>query len=193
MIGRDNRVMAHVCPVWQAYFIDNFVRRWLHQPRRLFGQYVTPGMTVVDLGCGLGFATLALATLVGPTGRVIAVDIQPGMLAALMRRADKAGLADRIHPHLATTSGLGLGEKADFAVAFWMVHEAPEPARLLAEVAASLNANGRFLLVEPQLHVSRQAFEHTVALACNTGFSLLANPRILISRAALLDMSTEPG
>jgi len=53
---------------------------------------VTPGMTVVDFGAGSGYYTERLARKVGPTGKVIAVDIQPEMLDLLRARAARLGL-----------------------------------------------------------------------------------------------------
>src|SRR6478736_9938145 len=51
-----------------------------------------PGQSVCDLGCGNGFYTLKLAKEVGPTGKVLAVEIQPEMLDMLAKRAEKAGV-----------------------------------------------------------------------------------------------------
>ena len=65
---------AMICPWWLAYTFDHPLRRLVHRPRTLYGAYVCEGMTVCDLGCGLGFNTMGLAELVGPNGRVIAVD-----------------------------------------------------------------------------------------------------------------------
>lgn len=53
-------------------------------------------MTVLEPGPGMGFFTLALARLVGPSGKVIALDLQPKMIAALKRRVAKANLLSRI-------------------------------------------------------------------------------------------------
>ena len=53
---------------------------------------IREGQTVADVGCGNGFYTLKLAELVGPRGRVLAVDIQPEMLELLAQRAARAGI-----------------------------------------------------------------------------------------------------
>ncbi len=54
-----------ICP-WQiAPFIDNLLRPFVHNPLKLFKPYVRTGMTVLDVGCGAGFASLGLADLVG--------------------------------------------------------------------------------------------------------------------------------
>jgi SAM-dependent methyltransferase len=86
------RMNNRVCPWWLCYSFDNPLRRLVHDPERILNPHVNPGMTAVDIGCGMGCFTLGLAKLVGPGGKVIAVDLQEEMLAALGRRARKAGL-----------------------------------------------------------------------------------------------------
>lgn len=50
------------------------LRKLIQNPRKILSPYVVPGMVVVEPGCGGGFFTLELARLVGPTGRVHALD-----------------------------------------------------------------------------------------------------------------------
>ena len=64
------------------------------------------------------------------------------------------------------------GVQADFALAFWMVHEVRDKARFLAEVHAVLKDQARLLLVEPRGHVGKEAFERTVELAVAAGFTV---------------------
>jgi ubiquinone/menaquinone biosynthesis C-methylase UbiE len=116
---------------------------------------------------------------------VIAVDLQAEMLEGLRRRATRAGVASRIQLHQATPGGLGLGGPADFALAFWMVHEVPDRPRFLGELAALLRPGGRLLVAEPLLHVPRREVEHTFELAQAAGMELLGRPRVALSRAAL--------
>ena len=87
----------HVCPPWVGYLLLlNPVRKILENPNRILGPLVQEGMVVLEPGCAMGYFTLPLARMVGSSGRVLAVDIQPKMLSILVRRAQKAGLADRI-------------------------------------------------------------------------------------------------
>jgi SAM-dependent methyltransferase len=76
---------------------------WLTRPERaqeeqtdklLAALKIKPGQTVCDLGCGNGYYTLELARMVGPKGKVLAVDIQPEMLHLLDLRVKEAGLAN---------------------------------------------------------------------------------------------------
>lgn len=89
--------MAHrVCPWWLGYLLVNPLRRLVQNPVALLQPYVAEGMTVLEPGPGMGFFTLDLARLVGPAGRVIAIELQPRMLEALRRRAQRAGLGGRV-------------------------------------------------------------------------------------------------
>ena len=64
-----------VCPWWLCYSFDNPLRRFIHDPAHLLAPYVKPGMTVVDVGCGMGYFTIPLARIAGPGGLVIGLDL----------------------------------------------------------------------------------------------------------------------
>lgn len=165
----------HICPFWLGYLLLNPLRKLIENPDKLLGPFVHPGMTVLEPGCAMGYFTLPLARMVGPTGRVIAVDIQPGMLAVLARRARKAGLSDRIEIRTASTEGLGVEEldhSVDFAAALHVVHEVPNPGAFFDEVRQALKPGGRLLVIEPKGHVSLEAFNQTVTLAEHAGFRI---------------------
>jgi ubiquinone/menaquinone biosynthesis C-methylase UbiE len=176
----------HVCPWWLCYSFDNPLRRLFHDPEPLLAPFVKPGMTAVDIGCGMGYFTIALARLTGPGGKVIAVDLQQRMLDALLRRAAKAGVVDRIVPHRCKKETLGVEGPADFVLAFWMAHEVPDKSRFFGEIFALLKPEGRLLLVEPKYHVSLGSLERTLAVCREVGFRLLDEPAIALSRAVLM-------
>ena len=104
-----------VCPHWVGWFLLNPLRRLIHNPDQILASYVSGGMTVLDIGPGMGFFTLPLAGMVGPGGQVIAVDIQADMLSALQRRAQAVHLAERIvtAPLPADLSGAGRLRRPD--------------------------------------------------------------------------------
>lgn len=176
----------HVCPWWGGYFIDNRFRRWLHNPERILAPCVSPGMTVMDFGCGMGMFSIALARLVGGKGRVIAVDLQQKMLDVLQTRAQKAGVADRIRTHRCEPTSIGLDEPVDFALAFYSAHEVPDLRRLLGEIHGNLRPKGRLLVVEPVGHVTAKAFQTTMSLAQEIGLQEVGRPYVCLSRAAIL-------
>jgi ubiquinone/menaquinone biosynthesis C-methylase UbiE len=182
------RLARDVCSAEHAGWLTTPVRRLITSPTRILRGLVRPGDTAVDLGCGPGFFTLPLAEMVGDGGSVIAVDLQPEMLAKVGERAEHEGLAARIRLHQCPADSLGLeGERVDFALAFWMVHEVPSAERFLHEVHGVLKDGGRLLLVEPRGHVGKEAFAHTVDLAVWDGLRPLARPRVAFSRAVLLE------
>ena len=138
--------MPHsVCPWWIGYLLLSPVRRWTQSPRRILEPWVRPGMTVVDVGCAMGYFTLPLAGLVGPDGRVVAVDLQERMLRALERRARRAGLSELIETRRCGADTLGLADLAgcvDFALVFAVAHEIPDVGKLMVELAALLSRGG---------------------------------------------------
>ena len=83
--GREGA--GEVCPSYQVLRFDNALRRIIYNPARMFGPYVRPGMTVMDVGCGAGFNCLGLARLVGDGGQIIAADLQPELLSVLQGRS----------------------------------------------------------------------------------------------------------
>ena len=175
----------HTCPWWFAYTFDNPLRGLVHRPRAIFDGLVSRGDTVVDVGCGLGFFTMALAELVGPDGRVVAVDLQPEMLARARRRAERRDLQDRIEFRPCTADRLGIPVKADFVLAFWMVHEVADRGAFLSEVRSLLQPSGRLLIAEPKGHVPPSLFERITGLARDAGFSVTAGPQVALSRSIL--------
>jgi ubiquinone/menaquinone biosynthesis C-methylase UbiE len=183
--------MAHrVCPWWLGYLLLNPLRRLRHPAAKILGPYVQAGMTVLEPGPGMGYFTLDLARRVGPSGRVVAVDIQPRMLEKLKRRAAKAGLLGRLDLRLAQQDSMGLADLAggaDFVLAFAMVHEIPSPAAFFHEAARALKPGGRLLLAEPAGHVSRDNYEAELAAAAQAGLHLREQPAIRRSYAALLE------
>ena len=165
---------THTCPWWIGYLLVSPLRRLLENPRVMLGPYVREGMQVLEPGPGMGFFTLELARMVGPRGRVVAVDLQPRMIAALRRRAQRAGLAERIEARRVESGRLGVVDLAgtfDLAVLFYMLHEVPDQAAFLRAMHAALKPGGGLLLVEPRGHVSAQAFGTSLALAAEQGFA----------------------
>jgi SAM-dependent methyltransferase len=157
----------------------------------MLAEHVRQGMTVLEPGPGMGFFTLELARLVGDTGRVIAVDVQPRMLDGLRRRAAKAGVLARVDARLAAPDALGIADLAgtvDFTLAFAMVHELPSAAPFFRELAQASKPGARLLFAEPAGHVGNTQFEAELRAACDAGFqpvqplSLRRNHAVLLER-----------
>ncbi len=118
-------------------------------PAQMVGQLgLTSGMVICDMGCGNGFYSLILAEKVGPTGKVLAVDIQPEMLQLLSRRAAEAKL-ENIDMILGTVTDPKLPpNEVDLVLMVDVYHEFSHPREMLAAVRKSLKPDGRIALVE---------------------------------------------
>ncbi len=182
MSDRNKRV----CPVERAGSLDNRMRRWLQNPQKILEPYIEEGMTVLDLGCGPGFFSIDMAQMVGKYGRVIAADLQEGMLQKLRDKIQGTELEERITLHKCEENKIGVSEEIDFVLAFYVVHEVPNQEEFFNEIAVILKPKGQVLVVEPPFHVSKSAFEETIRKARNAGFTLVERPKVLLSKTAVL-------
>jgi len=109
---------------------------------------IGPGQTVLDVGCGPGYASLDLAELVGPSGRVVAIDKSERFLRAL----DAACRERRINNITAHLADLDAGEFpdgiADRAWGRWVFAFVKNPRAVLARIAAALAPDGVIVLHE---------------------------------------------
>jgi ubiquinone/menaquinone biosynthesis C-methylase UbiE len=178
-----------VCPVWIGYLLLLPLRRFWQDPRRLLGTLVSDGMTVLEPGPGMGYFTLDLARMVGPAGRVVAVDVQERMLKVLRRRARRAGLLDRIDIRRAEPERLGLEDLAgrvDLALAIFVVHEMPDAGAFFAEAHRALKPGGRLLFAEPKNHVPQEAFDRSLEAAAKAGLTPAGDLPFPGARAVIL-------
>ncbi len=146
-------------------------------------------MTVLEPGPGMGFFTLDMARLAGASGRVVAVDVQPHMIAELKRRLAKAGMLERTDARVASPDSLGLQDlqgKVDFVLAMAMVHETPSSGRFFSEVARAMKPGATLLLAEPSGHVKKDVFEAELQDAAAAGLEVTDHPTIRRSHAVLL-------
>jgi len=178
-----------VCPWWLGYLLACPLRRLLQDPARVLAPHVREGMMVLEVGPGMGFFTLDLARMVGVSGRVVAVDIQPRMISHLKRRLAKAGLLERVDARLAEADSMGLADltdRIDFVLAFAVVHELTSADSFFAEASQALKPGGSLLLAEPPGHVSVHDFDQQLALAARAGLRLIERPQIRRSHTAVL-------
>ena len=148
----------HVCPSWLCFTFDNPLRRIFQDPYEILSPYIRPGDTVVDIGPGKGYFTIPICKLVGKGGRVIATDIQERMLRALQRRASEARLAANLTINLSKPNDFCLDVKADFVLAFWMVHEVPELMNFFVNVKEIMKPKALFLIAEPLFPCYKKKF-----------------------------------
>lgn len=118
-------------------------------PSQMLGQLdLKAGLVVCDMGCGNGFYSLTMAEMVKPSGKVLAVDIQPEMLQMLSRRAVEAKI-ENIDMIQGTVSDPKLPEgEVDLVLMVDVYHEFSHPQAMLAAIRKSLKPDGRIALVE---------------------------------------------
>ncbi|WP_445475287.1 class I SAM-dependent methyltransferase [Methanococcoides methylutens] len=175
-----------VCPAAISGILDNRIRRWFQKPRKILEPYVQEGMTVLDLGCGSGFFSIEIARMVGSSGLVIASDLQEGMLRKLRKKIKGTDLEKRVILHKCEEDVIGISEKVDLAIVFYMLHEVPNPEKTLNELSSIVKTNGFLFIAEPYLHVSSKGFNNTIKMALDNGFTIVERPKIFLSRAVVL-------
>jgi SAM-dependent methyltransferase len=130
---------------------------WLMRPERIQEEQpdkmldalrIRPGMTVADIGAGVGYHAFRIATRVGPEGRVLATDIQEEMLSMLKKSARERGVKNVV-PILSGETSTGLPPASvDLVLMVDVYHELSEPERFLSNLKAALKPGARVALVE---------------------------------------------
>lgn len=145
-MGREiAQVMGHTAADW----LERPERQAEERPDLLFaGLKLKPGDSVADIGAGTGYHTRRMASLVGPKGKVFAVDIQPEMLDLLKKQSAEAGLRN-ITPVLGATDDPKLPPNAlDLVLMVDVYHELEFPYEMIQKVCQGLKPGGRLALVE---------------------------------------------
>ncbi|MGH9664324.1 MAG: class I SAM-dependent methyltransferase [Bryobacteraceae bacterium] len=130
---------------------------WLERPEReseeapdeaLDAIGLHKGMTIADVGAGIGYVTMKLARRVGPGGTVYATDIQPAMLTRLRAQAERENLSN-IRTVLGTETDPKLpADKLDLILMVDVYHELSHPQKMLDAMRAALRPDGRLVLLE---------------------------------------------
>lgn len=141
----------------------------------------------MDMGCGPGFFTIEMAQMAGASGRVFAVDLQEGMLQKVRSKIQSTAFEKTILLHKCQEDTIGLEEKFDFILAFYMVHEVPDKGKFFKEIYSLLRPGGLIFILEPIFHVSNKAFEEeTIKKAELAGLKVIERPKVVFSKTAVM-------
>jgi ubiquinone/menaquinone biosynthesis C-methylase UbiE len=170
------------CPVWLRWLVelDNPFTKTNRSAVILQHLELQPGMRVLDAGCGPGRLTIPAAQRVGAHGKVVAVDIQPGMLARAQEKARQAGLGNIEF----VQAGLGEGKLAhdyfDRALLVTVLGEVPDREAALNEIFAALKPGGILSVTEIIFdpHFQRQSTVKRLAAAAGFRVAQLFGNRI---------------
>lgn len=159
------------CPASFSLIVDNPLRRRYMRPV-LDRVGVQPGERVLEVGPGPGLFTLDAARRLGEGGRLVAVDIQPAMVAQVQQRVREAGL-DNVEAHVASACALPLPDHSvDRAFLVTVLPEIPDQDGALAELHRVLRPGGRLSITEEFLDPDYPFAWETIRRVERAGFAL---------------------
>ena len=182
----NNFSNTHLHLIEEASALDSRFRQFFQNPRKILKKYVRPGMTVLDLGCGTGYFTLEIARLLNNNGKVIAADVQKGMLDILKQELENCELKHLIEIQNSQEHSLGLSEKVDFILAFYSFHEMRYIENIISDLTRIVKSETKILISEQKLHVSKNTFNEIISKMENNGFEICERPRIFFSRTVVM-------
>ncbi len=143
------RPIARTMGVEGADWLDRPEREREEQTERALDLLdIRPGITIADIGAGSGYYTIKLARRVGPTGKVIANDIQPAMLAIVADKVAALKLTNvQTVPGVEDDPRLP-ADAIDLALLVDVYHELSQPQLMLRRIRTALRPDGRLVLLE---------------------------------------------
>jgi ubiquinone/menaquinone biosynthesis C-methylase UbiE len=172
----------------KAYQLDSPFRRLIQKPGHILSKYIKQGMKVLDLGCGTGYFTGEIARRLHGSGKVVAVDVQQGMLDILVQKIKHLEYGQCVAINRVDAKHLRLAEKDfDFVLAFYSFHEMQYLDNIMEELGSICKPKAKILMAEQKFHVSRAEFEAFEQKLILNGFKTIERPRIFLSRAVVME------
>jgi ubiquinone/menaquinone biosynthesis C-methylase UbiE len=145
----SGRVLAPTMGVEGAAWLDRPEREDEEAPSKAIAALALPkGAVVADVGAGSGYYTVRLARAVGPTGRVVATDLQPGMLELLRARVARERLANVELVQGRADDPLLPANTFDVVLMVDVYHELASPQVFVRKLEPALKRDGRLVLIE---------------------------------------------
>lgn len=159
------------CPASLSFLLENpFMNRVAGAETLLDRAGVVAGMRLLDAGCGPGRITLPAARRVGPTGEVVALDIQETMLQRVRQKLDAQGASNVRLLHAALGDGQTEAKAFDRAFLVTVLGEIPDKAAALREIYTALKPGGLLSVTEVLPDPDFQTPDAVRRLADEAGF-----------------------
>jgi 2-polyprenyl-3-methyl-5-hydroxy-6-metoxy-1,4-benzoquinol methylase len=160
------------CPSWLAFLVelDNPLFRNNRAIAIVSGLDVKPGMAALDVGCGPGRLAIPLARAVGANGRVVAMDMQQGMLDRARVRAEREGISNITFRLGEIRDGALEPDTHDRAVLVTVLGEIPDQRAALKEIHRSLKKGGVLAITEVIADPHFQRRGRVLSFATDVGF-----------------------
>ncbi len=144
-----SRRQSMPCPAWLSILLENpYMNSVAGAEKILDRMALEPGMKVLDVGCGPGRLTIPAAKRVGPTGTVVALDIQPEMLNRLRERITAQNLTNIQTIQAGAGDGAVPHNTFDRALLVTVLGEIPDRQAALAEIFTALKPGGVLSITE---------------------------------------------
>lgn len=160
------------CPAWLSWLVELDNPFFKNYRTRAIIQHLalSPGMKVLDFGCGPGRLTIPVAKQIGPAGKVTAFDIQPGML----KRVRVKALAENLGNIQILQGGTGGGkpgrEQYDRVLLATVLGEIPDRKAAMEEIFDSLKPGGILSVTEVIADPHFQSRASVIRTADSVGF-----------------------
>ena len=175
--------MARVCPSWLSFILYNPIRKIFTDRQRVLDESrIRPGSVVLEIGCGNGFFTEAIA---GRADKVIAVELQSGMVRKLKKRVETLGGRVEIIEQDIATAELPQ-ETADACLLYYSFHEIARQQDAAAIISRTVRHGGVISIYEPTVEVSRSDMDAAIAIFKSLGCALEWSRHRLFTRSVLL-------
>jgi len=160
------------CPTWLSWLVelDNPLARTNRASFIVDHIELQAGMTVLDAGCGPGRLTLPVARAVGVEGRVLAVDVQQGMLDKTLHKVTQEGLENV--DFLLARLGEGMLPSANFdrALLVAVLGEIPARQQAVSEIYSALKPGGLLAVAELIFDPHYQSRKSVIGICTKVGF-----------------------
>jgi len=175
--------MAFVCPSWFSFILYNPVRKAFTDRSKVLDESCITGESVVlEIGAGNGFFTEAIAER---AKKVIAVELQQGMVRKLRKRVQRFG--DTVEIVLKDIASADLAQDmADVCLLYYSFHEIARQEEAAAIIARTIKRGGVLSLYEPSVEVNSRDMEATISLFRSLGFSVEDTHANIFTRSARL-------